>query len=857
MKKLAIILIILIFLLSFPTVSFKAENETDPEEEIDDEDFDDIPFSFLVQDQYDEQYNLHYGTFKAKLHLASSKKYTFYPIVYSDEVFKQPTNIYNHFLARMSIGLAITSFEMELFNTNNYTFASLDDYFIACGYENLREDDYDKETSLYTVGSMIGSKQINIDGEDTTIIAVAIRSGKYSKEWMSNLTVGDYLEHEGFKTSATLVTDRILSYIAQNNITGNFKIWVTGFSRGAAIANITANNLNNTPSIGSDKVYAYTFATPRNVIEIPGIPLEDDPNIFNILGASDVVTQFAPADWGFTRYGTDYYLPGQEFDSDFNKYYRVVKEKMKELGYDTYYNVSLNLRMRLLIGILTEFIEDKDDYVNYLQEKIISIMDEKTLNNVIIQIQEIIKYYDDSSRDNSAKIDNVINFLKIIIPPVLTGKDFMTDQVNSTTTALLNMMHEHFPEIYLLMLYNFDESIFSNAKEFSYVLLDNKADYILRDIDNGKIIFIDRKGNVSSPSSQLETIGVDVTKYSSNILLTLPHDRHYGLTYTSDTNRNLHFEIINATRDTSHGNNGFEMDLKNTKGQTGNLLEIKDGKIVINANLHEKNFKNSEFAQTLGVYKKGLSWRLSITIIIFIVAIILCLGPIICYLLYVIINKKKFKFLSIINITIFTAMCFECELSYWFFPDTPYIHIIWEIALAFTAIITYIINHKFKDNNIFDTLLPPIILLSFSIIFVNIILIPSVIFFILALIYLIGFMIRKIKPTNVIIILMIAVTIIAELLLIPILKNHKTYAIIFMILVPFLVLVGFNALNQEARLGRTTLILILSIIMLYISLVTKMNVIPHLLAQILFSISLIAYSVIYSNKEKKKKEIIE
>lgn len=857
-KKISIIMLISTFLISLSLIT-KTSIVADVGDDYNDEEEYDLTNDDIIQnvkqDKYDEQYGVHYGTFNAKMHLASSKQYTMFPIVYSDDVFFNPTTTYNHFLARMSLGLAITSFETELYTSQEYTFAALDDYFYACEFNNVRTDDYDKETSLYTVGTMMGNKKIEKDGEEFTLIAVAIRSGKYSKEWMSNLTVGYFADHEGFNSSSILVTDRILSYIAQLNIEGKFKIWITGFSRGAAIANLAAKKLNDVQDIGKENVFAYTFATPRNTVS-EDFNSNDYNNIFNVLGASDVVTQFAPSDWGFNRYGINYYLPGQEFDTDFFKYYSVVQEQMNKFGFNSYYNPDLNLRMRIFIGLLTEFLEDRIDYTDYLQEKLISILDEKTINNIVISIKEIIQYYDADSRSNTSKIDNVINFLKTILPPVFTGKGYMTNQVNSSANTLFNIMHEHFPEMYLLMMYNFDESMFSQANDFSYILLAKNAQYkVVDDSVNETIFEVDLKGNQTySEYARSNQIELAFNKYGQNYLLTLPHDHDYRIEYTSNTNKQLEYQIINVTRNVTHKNEGYKATIKTSKGTSGTLVQIKDGSVVVDTNLQSAEFDNSKFAETLGLYKKGLNWRLSITIIIFLFAIFICIGPIICYLIYVLINKKKFKFLTVINITVFTAICFECELSYWIFSDTPIIHILWEIVLAIIAIHTYVINHRLKGVKLFDTLLPLLICLSISAIFINRFIIIGCTFFGLGLIYLAIFMLRKAKPNNVLIMLMIIVTVLSELTLIPVLKSHRDYAIIFMVLTPGILLVVFNSLIQEPKFEKTTLLLILSIILLYVSLVSINNVVPHLIAHMIFSACLIAYATFYGDKYPKKEK---
>ena len=78
---------------------------------------------------------------------------------------------------------------------------------------------------------------------------------------------------------------------------------ITGYSRGAAVANILGAQL--TDRFGEDRVFVYTFATPRTVRG----EFKAYGNIFNIVNPADLVTYLPLPQWGFQRYGTDIELP--------------------------------------------------------------------------------------------------------------------------------------------------------------------------------------------------------------------------------------------------------------------------------------------------------------------------------------------------------------------------------------------------------------------------------------------------------------------------------------------------------------------------------------------------------------------
>ena len=71
------------------------------------------------------------------------------------------------------------------------------------------------------------------------------------------------------------------------------KVWISGYSRAAAVSNVTAGTLVNTGFLPKEDVYAYTFATPAAILEPPK---EGYENIFNIIDPADLVPQVMPAE---------------------------------------------------------------------------------------------------------------------------------------------------------------------------------------------------------------------------------------------------------------------------------------------------------------------------------------------------------------------------------------------------------------------------------------------------------------------------------------------------------------------------------------------------------------------------------
>ena len=114
-------------------------------------------------------------------------------------------------------------------------------------------------------------------------------------------------------------------YIVDKEIEGEVKLWVVGYSRGGAVANLTAAELSypkNVPPEVAEKVtwnredvYGYTFEAPQGTQFINTI-LKKYNNIKNIRNINDLVTYVAPSNWGFKRFGKDYLLPSWKYMGD-------------------------------------------------------------------------------------------------------------------------------------------------------------------------------------------------------------------------------------------------------------------------------------------------------------------------------------------------------------------------------------------------------------------------------------------------------------------------------------------------------------------------------------------------------------
>ena len=234
--------------------------------------------------------------------------------------FLSPSSSYNHSLAAFSMALSGAAY-VATYNK------SLETPLINSGFGNVTpyystptRDDCD--TVSYTFASQYLS-------DNSLLVAIVIKGTSGNEEWYSNFNIGYDLTHTGFKTASDKLIENFNLYIdSVNTDNSSVKVLVTGHSRGGAVGNIVAASL--TDALGSDNVYAYTFATP-NVTVSENARSDSYSNIFNIINPEDFVSNVPLSGWGYTRYGVDMYLPTVNVDTYDN--FPILYERMKASFY--------------------------------------------------------------------------------------------------------------------------------------------------------------------------------------------------------------------------------------------------------------------------------------------------------------------------------------------------------------------------------------------------------------------------------------------------------------------------------------------------------------------------------------------
>ena len=254
---------------------------------------------------------------------------------YSDKFFAGSAKKENAGLRKLSVLAASAvydeKFAGELMKFCGFTFE----------YENVTVTKEDNDHVSYA----IGHKKIG----DSTVIAVWVKGTSADYEWISNFNLGNTPDHEGFSIAEEELDVKVENYLVDHKIKDGTKYWITGHSRGAAVANLLAKR--KTDEYGQANVYAYTFATPRVSTKAKKKGYE---NIRNYINPGDFVTEVAPAAWGYGRYGKDYVMTASAKKS--------MQKKFKKLTGEKYAGFDKKEMKKLLKAFMTYTGEDIQSY---------------------------------------------------------------------------------------------------------------------------------------------------------------------------------------------------------------------------------------------------------------------------------------------------------------------------------------------------------------------------------------------------------------------------------------------------------------------------------------------------------------
>ena len=448
------------------------------------------------------------------------REYTF-----SEDYFRLPSDKYNHDLAKLSLGMALSAFRDILHpeKQDNDLIAFLE----GMGFDQIETDTYRSDPTAYSVAYGIGQLQL----DDMTVVALAVCGGNYEAEWASNLTIGNEVRAAGFQDAAQKVQKGLKDYLEHHPAGDNAKLWITGYSRGGAVANITAADCTDSRTFKD--IYAYTFASPRTTKE-PG----KYRSIFNIVQKNDIVPKIPLADWGYQRYGTDLFLVSPEIDMDREAVFMRAEALYREMvGTVMVRNYEINYQLRVLLDYLYLILNNSADYTEYLQPLLLDILtrDDETKDALQVLMEALQRFSVEDVRHRE-ELEAMMDYLQTLIniyylqdgigqlPPDQWDPQFGID----------NLFNDHLPFKYLAMMLASDnpEELFSDRTNYVRLVIYGEVDAEIREGDRLlKTVLADGTELVEGVEAPGSPPYVDASE--GKIVITLPADRSFTVSICS------------------------------------------------------------------------------------------------------------------------------------------------------------------------------------------------------------------------------------------------------------------------------------------------------------------------------------
>lgn len=420
---------------------------------------------------------------------------------YTDKYFNESSYEYNPSLATMSLCLELSSWASSEVGPNYYRkMKNAEKLFSDIGFKDFDHNYTDFENfgvigkpTKESIGVVAGNKQITTDDGDYTLVALAIRGGGYESEWASNLQIGAEGHHEGFSRARDQVITFLQEYIAENGIEGDIKLWITGFSRAAATANMVGGKINEDAeknegklelyncNLDMEDMYVYTFETPAGASEdmLDGDDKHLYKNIYNTINYSDPVPKVAPELWGFTRYGTNKYLPSPVTETEYE--YDKSKEAMLE-RFETLEGVDKYLVDDFVMtdfGFYSEYIDE----ANILREKRDEIYYNPDLDDVDRTVSLIAINDEINDLIRSGRSFNVAR----ITEDNTSQNQFLNDTINMLVNDYF-ITRENYANKYQSELGNLI-AMFKNGHDYGYeLILLEKNSFIINNLITQSII---------------------------------------------------------------------------------------------------------------------------------------------------------------------------------------------------------------------------------------------------------------------------------------------------------------------------------------------------------------------------------
>lgn len=245
---------------------------------------------------------------------------------YRDFVENKETEFNNNFarLGAIIPGLHWDSSKISLINSiSEHTYGDLEFIFKQFGcqdysYVDMSLQKFDEDEADFTKFTM-AHHPFEYKGNSYDVMFLTFKPTEALAEWASNIDFGadsdeyysktgqhklwtDKENHKGLDVSCSRVMPIVNDYLTSKVKVEKPIIFVSGYSRGAGVANMFAAKLTD---LNKYKVFCYSFGTMRTNVKSDASKYN---NIFSLINDDDIVTQLPFDTLGYKHYGRTFNL---------------------------------------------------------------------------------------------------------------------------------------------------------------------------------------------------------------------------------------------------------------------------------------------------------------------------------------------------------------------------------------------------------------------------------------------------------------------------------------------------------------------------------------------------------------------
>ena len=444
-----------------------------------------------------------------------------------DTWFNAPSSEYNHNLARLSMGMAGSAFRCSGTKELQEKDCDIRSFFAQAGFTNYEQEQYDIVPTIDTIATAMAMKKMTDEnGEEYTLIAIAVSGYGYENEWMSNFTVSDQNVHKGFNSAAQKVLERFDAYRAKYAPEGRVKVWISGYSRASAVSNLTAHYLliETHSGLDDDDIFAYCFAVPA----CTRAPVAH-PQIFNICGSFDPVPMIPFSEWNYGRHGITRYITAMEVDLDYSlktpgaaAVYERASGGMKFAS-----SQEGNWFIHKVLEMLYAIIPTSESYSVEFQQAVLDAWVTKgsAVDKLSVLIDEVGAAAGD--KDASRELGDMLSLVEqCAYSSMLETFGVDNSSLSDLLTSGLGIAHEHFPGVYMAWLLSTDEDeLFIHANGGTRVVGSTLMCAVVENATTGEVLFDTNNDAVK------DTIGIISTlEIGSEDIINLPYGTEYRVT---------------------------------------------------------------------------------------------------------------------------------------------------------------------------------------------------------------------------------------------------------------------------------------------------------------------------------------